>query len=82
MTDKEPRLQDKLRQCAEQAQIGNPIWMDRARQLMMWAADALDAADLALIDETGALQALNNADKPMHCILRSGVGSGVSFEGG
>jgi hypothetical protein len=46
------RIQDHLRFCAEQKLI-NQIWVDRAKQLMLWAADALDAADKVIKESEG-----------------------------
>jgi hypothetical protein len=45
------KLQDQLRQCANDPSAGNPFWIDNARQLMLWAADAIDAADSALSEQ-------------------------------
>lgn len=47
MMDKEPTLQDKLRLMAD-ADSRHPFYADQAKQLMAWAADALDAAEAAL----------------------------------
>lgn len=45
------KLSEKLRQCARDSHAGNPHWVGNAKQLMEWAADALDAADAALIEQ-------------------------------
>ena len=49
MTDKVAPLTQQLRQCAR---IGpgplSPHWADRAKHLMLWAADTIDAADKAI----------------------------------
>ncbi len=42
-------LAHQLRQCAAtHPDLSNPFWVDQAKRLMRWAADALDAADVAL----------------------------------
>lgn len=43
-------IQQQLRECAKsQPDPMNPHWVDNARMLMNWAADAIDAADEALL---------------------------------
>ena len=44
-------LVDQLRECSgESENTRNPYWADNAKMLMRWAADTIDAADFALME--------------------------------
>jgi len=44
-------LQEQLRDCvAKTFSITDPYWIDTAKRLMLWAANSLDAAEIAIRD--------------------------------